>query len=173
MIEELKVEKTYSSYYDNSELLNDYKGKYEIQLLKSGDLIKYKSFKFDILGPIKSYSNENDNSLVVKFEYNNISFLFTGDIEVEAEKDLVNKYGENLKSDVLKVPHHGSISSSSKIFLESVNPRYYLISVGLNNYYKLPNNQLVLANSNLYRTDLDGTICFYYNKKLKIKTVYR
>ena len=173
ILDEFNVDKTFSSYYDNTILLKEYKKKYEIRLVKSGDVISLGDALFDILGPIKYYDNENDNSLVVKFIYDDLSVLFTGDIEIDAELDLVNKYQKYLSVDILKVAHHGSKTSSSELFLSFVNPKYYVISVGLNNFYNLPNNTLILEKRNLYRTDINGTITFFYRKKLKIKTVFR
>ena len=80
----------------------------------------------------KDYGNENDNSSVIYTELNNYKFLFMGDAGVEVEEDLIEKY--NLKDiDVLKVGHHGSKTSSSKIFIDEINPKYSIISVGKNN----------------------------------------
>ena len=95
-----------------------------------------------------------------------LSILFTGDIEENAEKDLVEKYGDKLKSDILKVPHHGSSTSSSKEFLDYVDPKFTLISVGRNNKYNFPNNKYLLSLNNIYRTDLENSITIYKRKKL-------
>lgn len=173
LLENFNVKNSYTSYYDDTILLKEYKKKYNIKLIKSGDVVKFKNAIFDVLGPVKYYSNENNNSLVVKFIYNDLSILFTGDIEIDAELDLTLKYQNYLSCDILKVAHHGSKSSSSELFLSYVKPKYYVISVGLNNFYDLPNNRLILEKKNLYRTDVNGTISFYYYKKLKINTVFR
>lgn len=167
--ETFKVNNIYSSLYDESLILKDNK----IKRLRSDDKVFIEDAKIHILGPIHYYQNENNNSLVFKFIYKQISCLFTGDIEEEAEKDLVNKYGDYLSSDILKVPHHGSKSSSSKLFIKSVNPTYMVVSVGINNIYDLPNNNLILSFKNLYRTDLHGTITITYRKKIKIKYIFR
>ena len=80
----------------------------------------------------KIYDNENDNSSVIYTELNNHKFLFMGDAGVEVEEDLLEKY--NLQDiDVLKVGHHGSKTSSSKNFIDEINPKYSIISVGKNN----------------------------------------
>ncbi len=77
----------------------------------------------------KEYDNENNNSSVIYTELNNHKFLFMGDAGIEVEEDLIDKY--NLKDiDVLKVGHHGSKTSSSKIFIDEINPKYSVISVG-------------------------------------------
>lgn len=117
------------------------------------------------------YDNENDNSSVIYTELNNYKFLFTGDASVEVEKNLMEKY--NLTNiDVLKVGHHGSKTSSSLEFIEKLNPKYSLISVGKNNRYKHPNIEVLdnLKHSTIYRTDLNGATMFKVNKdKLEIK----
>jgi len=120
----------------------------------------------------RDYGNENDNSSVVYTEFNNHKFLFMGDAGVEVEKDLIEKY--NLQDiDVLKVGHHGSKTSSSKEFIDEINPKYGVISVGKNNRYGHPNKEVLenLKDSKIYRTDIDGSIMFKIkNNKLRIET---
>ena len=95
-----------------------------------------------------------------------------GDASVEVEKDLIERY--NLQNiDVLKVGHHGSRTSSSKSFIDEIKPKYSVISVGKNNRYGHPNKEVleILENSEIYRTDQDGSIMFRINNnKLKIQT---
>ena len=118
------------------------------------------------------YDNENDNSNVIYTEINNYKFLFMGDAGITKEKDIINKY--NLSNiDVLKVGHHGSSTSSSKEFIDEINPNYSIISVGKNNRYGHPNKEVLdnLENSKIYRTDQNGSIMFKIkNNKLKIET---
>lgn len=120
----------------------------------------------------KEYDNENDNSNVIYTELDGYKFMFMGDASVTTEKEIMNKY--NLPDiDVLKVGHHGSKTSSSKEFINVINPEYSIISVGKNNRYGHPNKEVLenLENSKIYRTDLDGSIIFKIkNNKLKIKT---
>ena len=120
----------------------------------------------------KDYGNENDNSSVIYTEFNNYKFLFMGDAGVEVEEDLIEKY--NLYDiDVLKVGHHGSKTSSSKEFIDEVNPKYSIISVGKNNRYGHPNDVVLdnLEDSKIYRTDQDGSVMFKIKKnKLEIET---
>lgn len=120
----------------------------------------------------KKYDNENDNSSVIYFNYNNMKFLFMGDAGVDKENDILEKY--NISDiDVLKVGHHGSKTSSSKKFIDEINPKYGVISVGKNNRYGHPHKEILntLSNSKIYRTDEDGSIMFKIkNNKLKIKT---
>ena len=81
----------------------------------------------------KEYDNENDNSSVIYFNYNNYKFLFIGDAGVEKEKDILEKYN------VSKIGHHGNKTSSDKNFIDEMNPKYSVISVGKNNRYGHPN----------------------------------
>ena len=98
--------------------------------------------------------------------------MFMGDAGVDKEKDILEKYNMS-NIDVLKVGHHGSTTSSSKKFIDEINPKYGVISVGKNNKYGHPNKEVLnnLSDSKIYRTDEDGSILFKIkNNKLKIKT---
>ena len=120
----------------------------------------------------KEYDNENDNSNVIYTELNGYKFMFMGDASSTTEKEIMQKYNL-LNIDVLKVGHHGSKTSSSKEFINEINPRYSIISVGKNNRYGHPNKEVLdnLYNSKVYRTDEDGSIMFKIkNNKLKIDT---
>ncbi len=113
--------------------------------------------------PVMSGSGQflNDCSIVLKVTYQNTSILFTGDMQEDVEADLVAAYGAGLKSDVLKVGHHGSRYSSSDAFLALVKPHDAVISVGKNNYgHPTPEcrARLAAAGALLHRTDTDGTI---------------
>lgn len=118
------------------------------------------------------YDNENDNSNVIYLSIYDKNFLFMGDAGEKAEEDLINKYNlENIT--VLKVGHHGSKTSSSKNFIDYVNPLLSIISVGRNNRYNHPSTEVLanLSNRIIYRTDIDGTIKFSIKKnKFAIKT---
>ena len=120
----------------------------------------------------KKYDNENDNSNVIYTELNGYKFMFMGDVSSTTEKEILDKY--NLPDiDVLKVGHHGSKTSSSKEFINEINPKYSIISVGKNNRFGHPNKEVLdnLKYSNIYRTDEDGSIMFKIkNNRLKIET---
>ena len=120
----------------------------------------------------KDYGNENDNSSVIYTEINNRKFLFMGDAGVDVEEDIIKKY--NLQNiDVLKVGHHGSRTSSSKNFIDEIEPKYSIISVGKKNRYGHPNKEVLnnLEQSKIYRTDIDGSIMFKIkNNKLQVET---
>ena len=109
----------------------------------------------------KEYDNENDNSNVIYTELNGYKFMFMGDASITTEKEILSKY--NLSDvDVLKVGHHGSKTSSGKEFINKINPKYSIISVGKNNRYGHPNKEVLdnLKETKIYRTDQDGSIMF-------------
>lgn len=103
----------------------------------------------------------NDSSIVLKLRHGNNTFLLTGDATSNVEKTLLN---EDLKSDVLKIAHHGSDYSTTDEFLNKVDPKYAVVSVGSKNSYGHPASstlkKLDKKNIKLYRTDLEGTIIF-------------
>lgn len=120
----------------------------------------------------KLYNNENSDSLVLLVIIDNYKLLFMGDASINTEKDIMNNYdiGDVF---ILKVGHHGSKTSSSEEFINSVNPKYSIISVGKNNKFGHPNKEVLdnLSNSKIYRTDIDGSIMFKIKKdKLRIET---
>lgn len=117
----------------------------------------------------KEFSNENDNSIVTYFEYQKYKFLFMGDSSSKTEEYLINNY--NLTNiSFLKVGHHGSNTSSSTHFINKINPKVSLISVGRNNFYHHPNKEVLtnLSNSVIYRTDINKSIKIKINNKVKI-----
>ncbi len=119
-------------------------------------------FDFTVIGPKKYCTDElNNNSVAIKLVNGNDRFVFIGDAESEEESDIVSS-GIDISADVLKVGHHGSASSTSLTFLEKVNPRYAVISVGKDNSYGHPAevtlNKLKDKNIQIYRTDENGTI---------------
>ena len=120
----------------------------------------------------KMYDNENDNSNVIYTELDGYKFIFMADAGIDKEKDILDKY--NISGiDVLKIGHHGSKTSSSKEYINKINPKYSIISVGKNNRYGHPNKEVLnnLGQSKIYRTDIDGSIMFKIkNNKLKIET---
>ena len=119
------------------------------------------SARVRVLGPVKKYSDTNNTSLVLAVDYGETTFLFTGDMELEAENDLVES-GCDLSADVLKVGHHGSSSGTGYRFLREVMPQYAVISVGEGNSYghphEAPLSRLSDAGATVYRTDHSGTI---------------
>jgi competence protein ComEC len=134
------------------------------QEIKVGDLV------IDILNPKENLfgrdagASSNDTSVIAKLVYGKNSFLFTGDIDAKAEEDLckASPY-TSLKSDVLKVAHHGSKFSSSDIFLQAVSPKFAVIEVGKNTFgHPTPEAISRLQNSGaqIFRTDQSCDIVF-------------
>lgn len=103
----------------------------------------------------------NDSSIILKLIHGNNSFLLMGDASSNVEKEILN---EDIKSDVLKIGHHGSEYSSADQFINIVDPKYAVIEVGKNNIYNHPKqvtiDKLNKKNIKIYRTDMDGTIIF-------------
>jgi len=135
--------------------------------------IQIGEMKLNFISPVNQYSNRNDNSLVLKIMYEETSFLFTGDISEKVEEDLFNSDIE-LKSDVLKVAHHGSKSSSSEEFLKVVSPQISVVSVGMSDD-TLPDYETMVRinhySDSLYRTDKDKTIVVTSDgNKLEVQT---
>ena len=148
---------TTKTFEDVVDSLSNNKVKFETP--KIDDDFNLADLKFKILYVGNDKSDLNNTSIVLKLYYGNTSYLFTGDATSEVEKKIINK---DIKSDVLKVGHHGSQYSSSANFISEVHPKYSIISVGKNNDYNHPRDvvlkKLEKVGSSIYRTDNDGTI---------------
>ena len=162
LVDKFKVDKVYFNH-------NSY-NKNELRLIKK---LKYKNIKYEKMYTIKTknfylknlnYMNtedENDASLVINILYKNNIMLFMGDASSKTEKYLLNNY--NLKNiDILKVGHHGSITSSSEEFLKKIKPKIALISCALINKFKHPSSEVIKRlkkyNVKLYQTRYDGGV---------------
>ena len=129
--------------------------------LNPGDFINISNItSCQILHIDKNASDSNDASIVLRVEFNLVSFLFTGDISSDVESELIQN--QNVDVDILKVAHHGSKYSTSDEFLNESTPLLSVISVGSSNPYGHPTpetlTRLIAHNSSVYRTDLNGTI---------------
>ncbi|MGD9131675.1 MAG: ComEC/Rec2 family competence protein [Candidatus Bathyarchaeota archaeon] len=117
-----------------------------------------------VLNPVQplEFSDLNDNSIVVKLQAGDTSFLFTGDAEEPAEQSMLLSSVVSPKCDVLKVGHHGSNTATSQAFLDIVDPTYAIICAGLNNKYGHPHNETIQAlltkGVTIYGTHVSGTI---------------
>ena len=142
----------------------------EYDNIKSGDVFKFKKGVFmQVLHPLDlsrydtSFSGVNNNSAVIRLLYGKTSFLFTGDVEKEGEQELL-KYGGALKSPVIKVPPHGSRTSSTEELIAAVSPEYAAISLGMENSFGHPSEEVLsryeAAGSRILRTDWNGDILF-------------
>jgi competence protein ComEC len=136
--------------------------------LYSGDFIEgFGNIRLYILNPDKNDSlitNEHAKSIVVKLKYENTEALFIGDLNVQGDNLMTGTYGDFLKSNILKVSHHGSKNASSVPFLMKCRPDYAVISCGKDNVFGHP-SELVLTKldalgSEILRTDKDGAIIF-------------
>lgn len=114
---------------------------------------------FQVIYTGNDKKNLNNSSIILKATFKNTSYLFTGDATSEVEKKILNK---DIQATVLKVGHHGSKYSTTTDFLNKVNPKYAIISVGKNNSYNHPNqvtiNKLEKKNIEIHRTDQEGSI---------------
>jgi len=130
------------------------------QVLRRGDLIPISpSVKVEVLNPEKISGNPNEDSLVLKLKYGNVKILLAGDIGVEAQRKLVQIYGDRIKSDIIKIPHHGG--DVIEEFVQRVGARDAVLSVGPNPY-GLPKPGVLdiyrRVGSRVYRTDQHGNI---------------
>lgn len=132
-----------------------------ITVPEPGDKFDLGSARVEILGPVKTYDDTNNTSIVLRIDYGETSFLFTGDMETGAEEDLIDS-GANLSATVLKAGHHGSDTSTGYRFLREVMPEYAVISVGEGNKYGHPSGEVLSrfrdAGTEVYRTDMQGHI---------------
>lgn len=139
----------------------------EIIIAQAGQRIRSDSTFFDILYPLESYyrylpSDQNDLSVVAQLTYGQQKWLLTGDATAKTENDLMAYWGPALQSQILKVAHHGSRSSSQAEFLDRVNPELAIIMVGADNRYGHPADELLERLTEraiiVRRTDQDGHI---------------
>ena len=156
--------KTYSSnIFDKFVYYTDQQG-LEITIPSPGDRFSLGQAEVTVLGPVKSYAETNNTSIVLRVDYGETVFLFTGDMETDAENDMLDYWEGRLdwQADVLKVGHHGSNTSTGYRFLNAVNPEYGVISVGKGNDYghphKEPLSRLRQAGVTILRTDELGAI---------------
>lgn len=143
----------------------------KIHFVREGESWQVGKQLFYVLSPTGSEQTTNDRSIVIYAHIGGIKWLFTGDLEEAGEKRLINDY-KNLHVDILKAGHHGSKTSSSPEFLAHIKPKAAVISVGRNNRYQHPHEEVLDAfrhhNVKVYRTDEQGAIRFILNgKRLK------
>ena len=138
--------------------------------LKRGDMLEAGDYKIYVFHPYDGFyadsprgefSNLNNDSLVLKIDTGSASALFTGDIEAEAEGDLLH-LGTWLKSDIIKIPHHGGRTSSTEEFIRGASPQAAVLSAGSNNPFNHPHEETIERYKNagvrIFRTDIDGAV---------------
>ena len=170
VVESLEVGTVFTSPYAGDspsyEIFTDavYDAGLELTVPELGESYRLGEASFSFIGPVEDYDNTNDDSLVMRLEYGDTSFLFTGDMTSKAEKDLIND-GADLRCDVLKVGHHGSSGSSCYQFLYEAQPGIGVISCEKGNSYGHPHEETLSrlddADVTVYRTDLEGSIVIF------------
>jgi beta-lactamase superfamily II metal-dependent hydrolase len=161
----VELKKYLSSHYIN------------IITVERGDTL-YKDNEIEILvfNPVKKHSNLNDDSVVLKITRGEVSVLLTGDIEKNAEEDMVSNKAIlwNLKSTIVKAPHHGGETSAQQQFFAYVRPQFVVVSVGEDNSYGHPNEKamdLYKTYATTITTSEYGTIVFdIYDNKYSVIT---
>lgn len=170
VVENIEVETVFTSpyigenksyeYFENAV----YNAGLDFTVPEMGEVFYLGEAKFRFLGPLQDYENVNDDSLVMRLEYGDTSFLFTGDMTSTAERDLLDE-GLKVDCDVLKVGHHGSSGSSCYQFLYEASPTIGVISCAVGNDYGHPHKETISrlsdAEVTVYRTDLDGTVIIF------------
>lgn len=153
------VEKDTNAYRDVLNTMK-YRG-YQKTVPVVGDIYQLGGAEFQIVSPAFTYSESNNNSIVVRLAYGRNSFLFTGDAEVQAQQEMTYG-GYTIQSDVMKIPHHGGTSGFQKWFYNEVKPAYAVISCGKGNSYGHPHEEVLTALRELgisvFRTDEQGSI---------------
>lgn len=156
--------------YDSRAFRNFAERAGKITVPEAGDTFAFGGATAEIIACDPEADNTNNTSIVMKLTYGKTSFLFTGDAETPVEQTILDE-GYDPSATVLKVGHHGSSSSTSYRFLNEVMPQYAIISVGEDNSYGHPHDEVLSrlrdADVEVYRTDLDGDIiCVSDGKKI-------
>lgn len=148
-----------------------------LRVPSAGEKLPLGSAEITVLGPtdVEDAMDANNESLVLRVDYGETSFLFTGDAEQEEQQLLLWNEEKELHTTVLKAAHHGAANGASRAFLTAVNPEITVISCGAGNSYGHPHEEtlelLKAAGSSLYRTDLQGSIlCVSDGKKVSVTT---
>lgn len=136
---------------------------------REGDRFQWEGIDFEVLYPaaINPARNINDNSLVVRLSFGEARFLFSGDIEKWGERSLENS--ELIRAAVLKIPHHGSRTSSSVPFIDSIRPQYAVASLGEDNFFGFPHPDILekyeRRGARVFRTDRHGAVTFIVSRE--------
>lgn len=139
---------------------------YDIDVIKAEAEDEYEAgdISFTLLAPLDVFYDYNEYSIVTRVEFGENSVLVMGDAEKNSEVLLLNKYGKGIRSDILKLGHHGSSTSTGEEFFATVSPRYAVISCGRNNSYGHPHRETVELlekyGTEYFRTDTSGSVVF-------------
>ncbi|MBE5741610.1 MAG: MBL fold metallo-hydrolase [Clostridiales bacterium] len=173
-INRLFIPKISSNKPSYQEILNFIDKNYEYEYIEEEIVLKNNGYKITMFEGF-DYDKTNQSSQVIKLEYKSKSFLFTGDIDDDAELAYIEEYGDKLNVDVLKVAHHGASTSTSEEFLSTVTPDYAVISVGAGNIYNHPTDEtlrkLEKVDTEILRTDEKGNIMFVVGDDLGLNVL--
>lgn len=161
IIKSLNVKSIYLNSYKNSEYETEIINNYDVNFIKGNTYINEHLYIFNFYD-----KDENDDSLISYLVDNKVLLMGDASSNIESKVDISDV-------NILKVGHHGSNTSSSIEFIDKINPKYSIISVGKNNRYGHPNKEVLdnLKDSKIYRTDQNGSIMFKIkNNKLQVKT---
>lgn len=159
IMEQVKVKNIITNIYEKKQIFEQYKlynKKVNLFYLKEGDKFKYSNVYIECYSPIINLGDVNNNSLVFTLTVDNFTILFTGDIEEKAEKQLNKK----IKCNLLKIAHHGSLTSTSNHFLSLIEYDTAIIMNGYHNIYGFPANNTLFKLKNYYITSKVKTIIY-------------
>lgn len=126
-----------------------------------GSMTVFGECEIEFLGPYSDYDNANDDSICLRVIHGNNSIMFTGDAGNRSEREVIENSGD-IRADILQAGHHGSSRSNSYYFLREVNPKYVVISCGVDNIYGHPHDEALSRFNDLgaevFRTDEQGTV---------------
>lgn len=170
LIDEFNVEEVVTSpfYHLTEETARDWiQQGTDIKIIKQDEQLALDDVIFKVLSPTKDSGSENENSLVIYTKIGGKTWLFTGDIGVETEKEIIKNYPA-LRVNVLKAGHHGSKTSTDKEFVNHIKPDYALISAGKNNRYGHPSTEVLEtlddAGVLTFRTDTQGAVIYRFKQ---------
>lgn len=183
VLEKIPADIIYENGFDSEdpdyEIVCEFIGrkKIPVAVVKRGDVINIDpSVRFEVLSPPADYyfEDDNNNAIAIRIIYGDVSFLLAGDIEAEAEGEIEHSFGSKIRSNILKVAHHGSTTSTTESFLNKVSPEVAVICVGKYNNFGHPDTGLLaeLDDSGIavYRTDKNGNITIKTDgKKFKVE----
>lgn len=166
-VKRLAIPKGFARSPEDAKLLKEAAEKgIMIDELERGDQLQVGEHIFEVLHPSQDMvTSKNNDSLVLAFSLGGKRFLFTGDLEHEGERDIIEAY-PHLRADVLKVGHHGSKGSTSDEWLQHLKPSHALISAGERNRYQHPHQDVLKKlkdhQTKVYRTDRDGSVTYEF-----------
>ncbi|MED1748909.1 DNA internalization-related competence protein ComEC/Rec2 [Bacillus zhangzhouensis] len=166
-VKRLAVPKGFARSTEDAQILKEAADKgISVDELQRGDKLQVGGQEFEVLHPARDrVTSKNNDSLVLTFTLGGKRFIFTGDLEQEGERDIIEAY-PHLRADVLKVGHHGSKGSTSEEWLQHLRPSYALISAGERNRYQHPHQEVLKKLDNyqtrVYRTDIDGSVTYEF-----------